>query len=69
MNLDFNETRADEVTVALAVPFAPHCRQITMPEPYHSIFYGPDALLDAQATVSKHHHHNCFTALSPGPPG
>jgi len=34
--------------------FAPHSRQITMPVPHHSIFYGPDALPDAQPTVSKH---------------
>jgi len=34
--------------------FAPHSRQITTPVPHHSIFYGPDALPDAQPTVSKH---------------
>jgi len=34
--------------------FAPHSRQITMPVPHHSIFYGPGALPDAQPTVSKH---------------
>jgi len=28
--------------------FAPHSRQITMPVPHHSIFYGPDAVPDAQ---------------------
>jgi len=33
--------------------FAPYSRQITTPVPHHSIFYGPDALLDAQPTVSK----------------
>ena len=35
---------------------APHSRQITSPTPHHSIFifYGPDALPDAQPTVSKH---------------
>jgi len=33
---------------------APHSRQITMPVPHHSIFYGPDALPDTQPTVSKH---------------
>jgi len=34
--------------------FAPQTRQITTPVPHHSIFYGPDALSDAQPTVSKH---------------
>jgi len=34
--------------------FVPHSRQITMPAPHHSIFYGPDALPDAQSTVPKH---------------
>ena len=29
-------------------------RQITTPAPHHSIFYRPDALPDAQPTVSKH---------------
>jgi len=29
-------------------------RQITAPTPNHSIFYRPDALLNAQPTVSKH---------------
>ena len=33
---------------------APRSRQITMPAPHHSGFYGPDALPDAQPTVSKH---------------
>jgi len=32
---------------------APHSRQITTPTPHHSIFYRPDALPDAQPTVSK----------------
>jgi len=30
-----------------------HSRQITIPAPYHSIFYRPDALPDTQPTVSK----------------
>jgi len=30
---------------------APRSRQITIPTPHHSIFYRPDALPDAQATV------------------
>jgi len=29
-------------------------RQITMPEPHHSVFYRPDALPAAQPTASKH---------------
>ena len=33
---------------------APRSRQITMPTPYHSVFYKPDALPVAQPTVSKH---------------
>ena len=33
---------------------APRSRQITTPAPHHSIFYRPDALPAAQATVSKH---------------
>ena len=34
--------------------FAPRSRQIATPAPHHSIFYRPDALPDAQPTVSKH---------------
>jgi len=34
--------------------FAPHFRQITTPVSHHSVFYGPDALPDAQPMVSKH---------------
>ena len=33
---------------------APRSRQITMPAPYHSVFYRPDALPAAQPTASKH---------------
>ena len=33
---------------------APCLRQITMPAPYHSVFYRPDALPAAQPTASKH---------------
>jgi len=33
---------------------APHSRQITTTTPHQSIFYRPDALPDAQPTVSKH---------------
>jgi len=34
--------------------FAHRSRQITTPAPHHSVFYGPDALPDAQPTVSRH---------------
>jgi len=33
---------------------APRSREITTATPHHSIFYRPDALPDAQPTVSKH---------------
>jgi len=33
---------------------APYPRQITMPDPYQSAFYRPDALLATQPTASKH---------------
>jgi len=33
---------------------APRSRQITTPTPHHLIFYRPDALTDAQSTLSKH---------------
>jgi len=33
--------------------FAPQTTQITTPVPYHSFFYGPDALPDAKPTVSE----------------
>jgi len=39
---------------------APCSRQITTPTPHHSVFYRPDALPDAQPTVSKH----CFCLRS-----
>jgi len=41
--------------------FAPYSREITTPVPHHSIFYGPDALPDAQPTVSKHYHYSNIT--------
>jgi len=40
------------VAVASAGPYVPYSRQITTPIPHHSIFYRPDALSDAQPTVS-----------------
>ena len=50
---------------------ATRSRQITMPAPYHSVFYRPDVLPAAQPTVSKHwrHPHTRLTALFPGLPG
>jgi len=56
---DFNEARDDTVAVASAGPyanksFALHSGQITTPASRHSISYWSDALLAAQATVSKH---------------
>ena len=42
------------ISWTICISFAPHSRQITTPVPHHSIFYGPDALPDAQSTVSKH---------------
>ena len=33
---------------------APRCRQITMPAPHRSVFYGPDALPATQPATSKH---------------
>ena len=33
---------------------APRSRQITMPAPHLSVFYGPDALPATQPTASKH---------------
>jgi len=36
---------------------APRSRQITMPAPHHSVFYGPDALPATQRAGSKHWRH------------
>ena len=36
---------------------APRSRQITTPARHNSVFYRPDALPDAQPTVSKHWRH------------
>jgi len=65
-HLDFNEARDDgwqwqlsDVQMIRAWStmhgsFAPRSRQITTPAPHYSIFYRPDALPNAQLTVSKH---------------
>jgi len=52
-NLDFTEARDSEWQWAICKS-APRSRQITMPAPHHSVFYGPDALPAAKPTASKH---------------
>ena len=42
---------------------APRSRQITTPTPHHWIFYRPNALPDAQPTVSKHWRHGTLSYL------
>jgi len=37
---------------------APRSRQITTRTPHHSFFYRPDALPDAQLTLSEHRRHS-----------
>jgi len=37
---------------------APSSRQITTRTPHHSFFYRPDALPDAQLTLSEHRRHS-----------
>ena len=39
---------------------APRSRQITTPEPHHSVFYRPDARPAAQPTASKHCPRDCL---------
>jgi len=51
--LDFNETSTGGLAVASAGAYAPCSRQITMPEHHYSVSYRPDAVPDAQSTVSK----------------
>jgi len=59
-SLDLNEARdygvlgCSGISWSICKQSAPHSRQITTPTPHHSIFYRPDALPDAQPTVSKH---------------
>jgi len=46
---------AEQDNMAYANHISGHqSRQTTMPAPRHSMFYGPNALSDAQPTVSKH---------------
>jgi len=60
-SLDLNEARDDEVLrcsgIRCTKQSAPRSRQITTPTPRHLTFYMPDALPDAQPTVSKHRRH------------
>jgi len=59
-SVDVNEARDDGVLGCNGISWtickqsASCSRQITRPAPHHSIFYRPDALPDAQPTVSKH---------------
>jgi len=60
ISLDFNEARdagvlgCNGISWTICKQSAPDCRQITTPTPHLSIFCRPDALPDAQPTVSKH---------------
>ena len=58
-NLDFTGARDSEWQWHLLghMQIAPRSRQITTPEPHHSVFYRPDALPAAQPTASKHRRH------------
>jgi len=49
--VDFNEARDNGLAVA-SVQIALCCKQITMPATHHSNFLQPNALPDAQQTVS-----------------
>ena len=51
-SVDLNE--ASGISWTICKQSAPHSRQITTPTPRHSTFYRPNALPDAQPTVSKH---------------
>jgi len=60
-SLDLNEARSDgvsgcsSISLTICKQSAPCFRQTTTPTPHHSIFTGrPDAIPDAQPTVSKH---------------
>jgi len=63
-SLDVNEARGNGVLGYSGISWiickqsAPRSRQITTSTPHHSIFYRPDALPDAQPTVSKHWRQN-----------
>jgi len=63
ISLDLNDAKDGRVMGCSGISwticknYAPHSRQITTPTPHHSTFYRPDALPDAQPTVSKHWRH------------
>jgi len=58
--LNYNETRGcSGISWTVWKSSAPHSRQITTPAPHHSLFNRPDALSDAQSTVSKHWREGC----------
>jgi len=56
-SVDLNEARADGdgsgISWTICKQFASHSRQTTTPTPNHSILHRPDALPDAQPTVSN----------------
>jgi len=60
-SLDLNEARDDEGLGCKQS--APCSRQITTPTPNHSNFFRPDALPEAQLTVSKHGRLTVQTAV------
>ena len=54
-NLDSTEARESAAVASAGLcKTAPHSRLITIPASHHSVFYRPDALLDAQPTVWRH---------------
>ena len=63
-SLDLKEARdggvmgCSGISWAICKQSAPPSRQKTTSTPHHSIIYRPDALPDAQPTVSKHRRHN-----------
>jgi len=56
---------AEQDNMAYANHISGHqSRQTTMPAPRHSMFYGPNALSDAQPTVSKHWRYAYIKCIS-----
>jgi len=62
-DLDFNEARDSGISWDICKS-APRSRQTTMPAPYHSVFYRPDALPATQPTASKHWRHKAVFTIS-----
>jgi len=54
MNKEMTGWQWHQLGWTICKAFAPRSRQITISAPYHSTFYRPDALPDAQPTVWKH---------------